>query len=148
MDIRKIKKIIDLINENDIDEIEIHEENESIRITSKQNVANLEQIRLASTQIVPAISSKQETVEEKIQEQVPKHLIKSPMVGTVYLASTPEAQNFVEVGQHVQAGDTLCLIEAMKMYNRIEADKPGKIVARLIENAQPVEYDQPLFEIA
>ena len=76
-----------------------------------------------------------------------KHMLRSPMVGSIYLAPTPGAKPFIEIGQHVEAGDTLCLIEAMKMFNQIEADRSGKVTARLVENASPVEFDQPLFII-
>ena len=145
MDIRKIKKIIDLVNENNIAELEVHEEKESIRVTLNKNMANLAPI----VQTFPSIT--QQTDAKQISEQLEKvdtrHSVKSPMVGSVYLSATPGAKNFVDIGQQVKAGDTLCLIEAMKMFNRIEADKSGTITARLVENAQPVEYGQPLFII-
>lgn len=142
MDIRKIKKIIDLVNENNIAELELHEEKESIRLSLNKGAAIVQ----PSAAIIP------QPGENPQVEQIPvsakeKHTVNSPMVGTVYLAATPEAKFFVDIGQQVQVGDTLCLIEAMKMFNRIEADKSGTITARLVENAQSVEYDQPLFVI-
>jgi acetyl-CoA carboxylase biotin carboxyl carrier protein len=146
MDIRKVKKLIDLVNENNIAEIEIHEEKESIRVTMNKQSANLAAIMPQSAPIMQQTEQKilSETKPEPI---IAKHTVNSPMVGTVYLSSTPGAKHFVDLGQHVKPGDTLCLIEAMKMFNRIEADKAGIITARLIENSQPVEYDQPLFII-
>ena len=146
MDLRKIKKLIDLVNETGIAELEIKEKEEAIRITfnKTQVINNSAPIVQTSAPIVQ--------LNEQINSQAPtpitnQHTIKSPMVGTIYLSSTPGAKNFVEVGQTVKAGDTLCLIEAMKMFNRIEADKTGVIVSRLAENGSPVEYDQPLFVI-
>ncbi len=148
MDIRKIKKIIDLVNENNIVELEIHEEKESIRVTLNKNNANFATIMHASTPITQQ-SDQKNLPEQSLKPELPdtKHTVKSPMVGSVYLSATPGSANFVDIGQQVKAGDTLCLIEAMKMFNRIEADKSGTITARLIENAQPVEYGQPLFVI-
>ena len=148
MDIRKLKKIIDLINENNISELEIHEEKESIRITSSKNIANFEPIMQTSVPIIQ--QSKQEALPDKTPLPDPnsnKHIVTSPMVGSVYLSATPGSKNFADVGQQVKAGDTLCLIEAMKMFNRIEADKSGTITEILVENAQAVEFDQSLFII-
>ncbi|EKE01100.1 MAG: acetyl-CoA carboxylase, biotin carboxyl carrier protein [uncultured bacterium] len=148
MDIRKIKKIIDLVNENNIAELEIHEEKESIRVTLNKNETNFATIMQASTPIIQQSEQKplieQSTKPESIDT---KHTVKSPMVGSVYLSATPGSAHFVDIGQQVKAGDTVCLIEAMKMFNRIEADKSGTVTARLVENAQPVEYGQPLFVI-
>ncbi|MBU0744678.1 MAG: acetyl-CoA carboxylase biotin carboxyl carrier protein [Gammaproteobacteria bacterium] len=149
MDIRKIKKLIDLINENNIAEIEIHEEKESVHIVlnSKQNMNLAPNVLECSpkTQIIEQISSNsQPTIQ---QDEKPKYTVNSPMVGSVYLSSAPGTQHFVEIGEKINIGDTLCLIEAMKMFNKIEADRSGTITARLVENAQPVEFDQPLFVI-
>lgn len=149
MDIRKIKKLIDLINENNIAEIEIREEKESIHIVLNKQNLNLVPNEQPS-------SSKIQTIEQNLPEDLKttmpdaskaKNTINSPMVGTVYLSATPGAKHFVEAGQKVKVGDTLCLIEAMKTYNKIEADKSGTITTRLVENSQPVEYNQPLFVI-
>jgi acetyl-CoA carboxylase biotin carboxyl carrier protein len=149
MDIRKIKKLIDLINENNIAEIEIKEEKESIHIILNKHNMNLmpnEQMFAPKIQVIEPILS-DESQSLKKEENKIKNTVKSPMVGTVYLSSTPGAKHFVDVGQKVKVGDTLCLIEAMKMFNKIEADRAGTIIARLVENAQPVEYNQPLFVI-
>ena len=145
MDIRKIKKLIDLINENNIAEIEIREEKESVHIIlNKQNINFVpnEQAFAPKMQIIePKLPAESQNIIDK------KNTLTSPMVGTVYLSSAPGAKHFVEVGQKVKVGETLCLIEAMKMFNKIEADRAGTITARLVENAQPVEYNQPLFVI-
>jgi acetyl-CoA carboxylase biotin carboxyl carrier protein len=149
VDIRKIKKLIDLINENNIAEIEIKEEKESIHIVlNKQNMDYVpnEQVIVPKRQMIEhPLSIDQQDIEKKTNGD--KDTINSPMVGTVYLSSAPGAKNFVEIGQKVKAGDTLCLIEAMKMFNKIEADRIGTVTALLVENAQPVEYNQPLFVI-
>lgn len=148
MDIRKIKKIIDLVNENNITELEIHEEKESIRVTLNKNDQHFATIMQTSSPIIQQTEQKPQLEQQNKTENIEtKHIIKSPMVGSVYLSTTPGAPHFVDVGQQVKAGDTVCLIEAMKMFNRIEADKSGTITARLVENAQPVEYGQPLFII-
>lgn len=144
MDIRKIKKLIDLISENNIAEIEINEEKESIHIVLNRQTANLVPNMQISAPIVSQIDQELPANVQKLKSDE-KDAVKSPMVGTVYLSSAPGTKNFVEIGQSVKVGDTLCLIEAMKMFNRIEADKAGTVVARLVENAQPVEYNQPLF---
>nr|WP_284185781.1 acetyl-CoA carboxylase biotin carboxyl carrier protein [Coxiella burnetii] len=150
VDIRKIKKLIELINETGVSEIEVKSGEESVRISRFPTQT------IAPT--VPSFAPPSETTFQKpaVAEKMPLkeaeeppegHRVKSPMVGTVYLAPTPGAKPFVEVGQRVSVGDTICLIEAMKMYNKIEADKSGVISARLVENEQPVEFDQPLFII-
>ena len=107
------------------------------------------QPQAVETAAAAPIPAAKETAEPPAETPAPieGHAVKSPMVGTVYLSSAPGEDAFVEVGQEVEVGDTLCLIEAMKMFNQIEADKAGKISARLVENGQPVEYDQPLFII-
>lgn len=156
MDIRKIKKLIELTNDTDIGEIEVKSGEESVRISRfPTQVTTLPVASFPSAVEDPP----QQPVEltEKAQSVVKKmnkaavahkgHSVNSPMVGTVYLAPIPDAKPFVEVGQYVSVGDTLCIIEAMKMFNKIEADKSGVINARLVENEQPVEFDQPLFII-
>lgn len=151
MDIRKIKKLIDLINETGIAEIEIHEGEEVVRITRQNTLQAAPMMPMQQIIAAPAISDNKPSSSDNKADNKPAlpsgHIIKAPMVGTAYLAPSPEAKVFVEIGQHVNAGETLCLIEAMKMFNQIEADKSGKITARLVESGQPVEFDQPLFVI-
>ncbi len=155
MDIRKIKKLIDLLNDSGIGEIEVTSGEESVRISRMPNNAPVTQIAPAPTMIQapqpanPTISNATAPSLAPTAEPEPHdgHTLESPMVGTVYLASTPGAKPFVEVGQHVNVGDTVCIIEAMKMFNQIEADRAGIISARLIENSEPVEYEQALFII-
>ena len=152
MDTRKIKKLIDLVKETGIGELEVKSGEESVRITCQGAMAP----SAAPTQpsIAPAAPQPKALTPEPASEPVtpkkevpPGHEVKSPMVGTVYISSTPGAAPFVKIGQHVDVGETLCLIEAMKMFNKIEADRAGTVSARLIENEAPVEYDQPLFII-
>lgn len=150
MDIRKIKKLIELIKETGVGEIEVKSGDDSVRISRMPNTPAATQIT-TTTPILqsPCTEEAPQEIHEKaktIIEETPEgHAVKAPMVGTVYLAATPGAKPFVDVGQHVAIGDTLCLIEAMKMFNKIEADKAGVVSARLVENGQPVEYDQSLF---
>lgn len=152
MDIRKVKKLIELLQETGIGEIEIKEGEESVRI-SRFGPANAGPVYSAPMNYAvpqtisppPAVAAASESRPEP--KAIEGHIVKSPMVGTVYLASAPGEKPFVEVGQYVKEGETLCVIEAMKMFNQIEADKTGVVSARLIENASPVEYDQSLFII-
>ena len=156
MDIRKVKKLIELLEESNIAEIEIHEGEESVRISRKTEAMPSPQYMPAygpgmyapmpATAAAPAIGQDSDLSDEK---QAPLgHVVTSPMVGTFYEAPSPGAKPFVEVGQQVNAGDTLCIIEAMKMLNQIESDKSGKITARLVDNGQPVEFGQDLFVIS
>lgn len=151
MDTRKIRKLIDLLNETGIAEIEIREGEESVRISrySSQLPPVMAQAPAQTpTQVVNATppTATAAPVEEKAAK-ANQHQLLSPMVGTFYVASSPGAKPFAEIGQRVKAGDVLCIIEAMKMLNQIEADKAGIITARLVENGQPVEFNQPLFTI-
>ena len=146
MDIRKVKKLIELLEESGIAEIEIHEGEESVRISrnSAAPVAPAPVAIAAPTAPAPvAAASTAAPAEEKIEG----HVLNSPMVGSFYRAPSPGAASFVDVGSKVSVGDTLCIIEAMKLLNQIEADKGGTIKAILVENGQPVEYNQPLFVI-
>lgn len=147
MDIRKIKKLIEIIEESDIAELEISEGEESVRISRYSSQAAPVAVAAAPAPVAatPAAVEVASAVPEAPQHQ--GHELKSPMVGTFYRSSSPGAKPFVEEGQSVSVGDTLCIIEAMKILNQIEADKSGKITKILVENAQPVEYDQPLFII-
>ncbi|MGD8999426.1 MAG: acetyl-CoA carboxylase biotin carboxyl carrier protein [Granulosicoccaceae bacterium] len=146
MDIRKVKKLIELLEESGIAEIEIKEGEESVRISrSSPNVAPVAAAMPAAPAAPAPVAAP--VAEEKAESVPAGHMVRSPMVGTFYRASSPGAKSFVEVGDTVSAGDTLCIIEAMKILNQIEADKSGKITAILVENGQPVEYDEPLFII-
>ena len=152
MDIRKVKKLIDLLDETGVYEIEIKEGEESVRISRAAPTGpQYSHVMMAPPSAAPAphVPAHTETAPAKKPEAAPdnRHTVKSPMVGTAYLSSTPGAKPFVEIGQTVQVGDTICLVEAMKMFNQIEADRAGKITARFIENGTPVEFDQPLFII-
>jgi acetyl-CoA carboxylase biotin carboxyl carrier protein len=150
MDIRKVKKLIELLEESNIAEIEIHEGEESVRIsrTGSAAVASPGYYPLPALPAAPAAAPAPATAETPAEPAAPAgHNVTSPMVGTFYEAPSPGAKPFVEVGQAVNVGDTLCIIEAMKMLNQIEADKAGKITAKLVDNGQPVEYGQPLFVI-
>jgi len=145
MDIRKVKKLIELLEESDVAEIEIHEGEESVRISRASSfAAPLLQQPVAAAPA--AVESSPEGVTSKPAEPE-GHLIRAPMVGTFYRAPSPGAKTFIEVGQRVDAGDTLCIIEAMKILNQIESDKAGVVQQILVENGQPVEYNEPLFVI-
>jgi acetyl-CoA carboxylase biotin carboxyl carrier protein len=150
MDIRKVKKLIELLEASGIAEIEIAEGEESVRISRyPQGQAPAPQAYFAPQGPVPA-SAPPAAGGEAATEQPPKsdgHEITAPMVGTFYAASSPGAKAFVDIGSTVEEGDTLCIIEAMKMMNPIEADVGGKIVSILVENGSPVEFGQPLFVI-
>jgi len=150
VDIRKIKKLIELLEESNLTEIEIVEGEESVRLiravqpVAAPMVAPVPLIEPPPVAAAPAVSPAEQEGEDEIPEG---ELVLAPMVGTFYGASSPEAEPFVSLGQTVGVGDTLCIIEAMKMFNQIEADVSGTVVAILAENGQPVEYDQPLFVI-
>ena len=144
MDIRKIKKLIEIIEESDIAELEIKEGEECIRI-SRYSAAPA-QIAYAPAP-VSALSAAPTVAAAPVEEKITGHVVKSPMVGTFYRSASPGTKVFVEIGHSVVVGDTLCIIEAMKILNQIEADKSGVISQILVDNAEPVEYGQPLFII-
>jgi acetyl-CoA carboxylase biotin carboxyl carrier protein len=157
MDLRKIKKLIDLLEESNLAEIEIKEGEESVRL-SRAPVAGyapapMQMIAPAPVAAAPAMPMQSPTEAStggtaKPGPALPEgHVLRSPMVGTFYASAAPDKPAFVSVGQQVKAGETLAIIEAMKMFNPIEADVAGTIVAVLGENGQPVEFDQPLFVI-
>ncbi len=146
MDIRKIKKLIEIIEESDIAELEIKEGEESIRISRYSAAPATVSYASAPVAAAPAIAISAATAP-LADEKIIGHAVKSPMVGTFYRAASPGTKVFAEVGQSVQVGDTLCIIEAMKILNQIESDKTGTITKVLVENAEPVEYGQPLFII-
>jgi acetyl-CoA carboxylase biotin carboxyl carrier protein len=148
MDMRKIKKLIELIQSTGVAEIEIREGEESVRITREVHTAA--PIMAQQPMIMPAAAPQPQAAAPAAPAAAPasdKHSLKAPMVGTVYLSPSPGAKALVEIGQTVKVGDVLCLIEAMKMFNQIEADKAGVVTARLVDNGTPVEYGQPLFVI-
>ena len=152
MDIRKIKKLIELVEESGIAELEISEGEESVRISrnfsGQVSVAPQMMMQPAQVQHVAAPVAAAAHAAAPAADAAPSgHLMRSPMVGSFYRSSSPEAKPFVEVGQHVNVGDTLCIVEAMKMMNQIESDKAGVIKAILVENGQAVEFDEPLFII-
>lgn len=152
MDIRKIKKLIELLEESGVSEIEIREGEESVRISRNmsaqmpvQSPVPAQQYFAPSSEPLPAATTPAPApapVEKKN-----KKTINSPMVGTFYRSPAPGANPFVELGQTVNEGDVICVIEAMKMFNQIEADKSGVIAEVLVENGQPIEYGQPLFAL-
>ena len=147
MDIRKVKKLIELLEESGIAEIEIHEGEESVRISRYAQNAAPQVVMQAPAAAAPAPAAAA-AAPAVAEPAVPAgHTVNSPMVGTFYRAPSPGAKAFVEVGQRVNVGDTLCIIEAMKMLNQIEADKAGVVTAILAENGGPVEFGQPLFVI-
>ena len=152
MDIRKIKKLIELVEESGIAELEISEGEESVRISrnfsGQVSVAPQMMMQPAQVQHAAAPVAAAAQAAAPAADAAPSgHLMRSPMVGSFYRSSSPEAQPFVEVGPHVNVGDTLCIVEAMKMMNQIESDKAGVIKAILVENGQAVEFDEPLFII-
>lgn len=147
MDIRKIKKLIELIEESDINELEIKEGEESVRIIRGGQV--IAAPTFAAAPVAPAAIAAVPAAAEAppASNELQGHVQRSPMVGTFYRSSAPGAKVFVEEGQHVNAGDVLCIVEAMKMMNQIEADKSGTIGAMLVADGEPVEFDQPMLTI-
>lgn len=153
MDLRKLKKLIDLVEESGIAELELTEGEEKVRI-SRQPAGQampyppyMPQMMHYAPPAAPAAPSAAPAAAEAAPPAIEGHVVKSPMVGTFYRAPSPDAKPFVEVGSSVSTGDTLCIIEAMKLLNEIEADHSGIIKAILVENGQPVEYGEPLFII-
>lgn len=154
VDIRKIKKLIELLEASDLTEIEITEDKESVRLSraSTYNAPAMPQhqaiapVPAVSAPAAPATASPEPQAAPE-STQAAGHAVESPMVGVFYTAASPDAKPFAEIGQSVAVGDTLCMVEAMKMFNQIEADKAGTITACLVENGEAVEYGQPLFII-
>ncbi|MEZ9233595.1 acetyl-CoA carboxylase biotin carboxyl carrier protein [Vibrio amylolyticus] len=151
MDIRKIKKLIELVEESGIAELEIAEGEESVRISRYGAAPAAAPVQYAAAPVAapaaPAPAAAPAAPVEAAPEVVSGHQVLSPMVGTFYGAPSPDAKPFVKVGQQVNAGDTICIVEAMKMMNQIEADKAGVVTAILVEDGNPVEFDQPLVVI-
>jgi len=151
MDIRKVKKLIELLDESGIAEIEINEGEESVRIsrypTSGPAMPMPMQQYAAPAPVAAAPVAVAETESTSVECAISGHSVNAPMVGTFYTAASPGAPDFCKVGDSVSEGDTVCIIEAMKILNQIEADKSGVVKAILVENAQPVEFGQPLIVI-
>jgi len=149
MDLRKIKSLIDLLENSSLAELEIVEGEESVRLT-RQSAAVLAAAPVMAaplaTTTAPVVA--EAPVEVEVEPEIPENeLVRSPMVGTFYAASSPDAEAFAKVGQQVSPGDPLCIIEAMKMFNQIESEVSGTIISVLVENGQPIEFDEPLFVI-
>jgi len=142
MDLRKLKKLIDLVQESGIAELEITEGEEKVKIV-KGGVVSVAAAQPVAIAAAPAAAATAAAPEPEPGQE--GHVVKAPMVGTFYRSPSPDAKVFVEVGQAVKEGDTICIIEAMKLMNEIEADASGVVKAILVENGQPVEYGQPLF---
>jgi acetyl-CoA carboxylase biotin carboxyl carrier protein len=152
MDLRKIKKLIELLEESGIDELEIKEGEESVRISRNRGPTGPVTYQMAAPVAAapvaaPAAPAAAPADAGKDDARRSGHALRSPMVGTFYRSPSPGSPVFVEVGSTVKVGDVICIIEAMKMMNQITADKAGKVEAILVENGQPVEFDQPLFTI-
>ncbi|MDH5433366.1 MAG: acetyl-CoA carboxylase biotin carboxyl carrier protein [Gammaproteobacteria bacterium] len=145
MDIRKVKKLIELLEESGVAEIEIKEGEESVRISRATGAVAAAPIQYTAAPAPVAAPSAPAVAASPAAEAVSGHQVKSPMVGTFYRSPSPGSKSFVEVGDKVNVGDTLCIIEAMKMMNQIECDKAGTVKAILIEDGEPVEFDEPLF---
>ncbi|NRP94557.1 Biotin carboxyl carrier protein of acetyl-CoA carboxylase [Marinobacterium sp. xm-g-59] len=151
MDIRKVKKLIELLEESNINEIEIKEGEESVRISRGGSIVAAP-VAAPAPVVAAAAPAAAPVAAPAAAEAAPAspagHTVNSPMVGTFYRSPAPSAPAFIEVGKTVKAGDVICIVEAMKMMNQIEADKSGVIEAILVEDGQPVEFDQPLVVIA
>lgn len=147
MDIRKIKKLIELLEESDIGEIEIKEGEESVRISRNSPAPVMMHAPMAPIASAAPAAAVHVEAEAPATVEQEGHAIKSPMVGTFYRSPSPESKSFIEVGQQVKVGDVLCIVEAMKMMNQIEADKAGTVGAILVADGEPVEFDQPMIMI-
>ena len=151
MDISKIQELIKLLEESTLSELEITEGKDSVRLSRSQPSAGFQPVVTVRPQITPSPTIEEPAPLLSASEPAKKadsgHTVHAPMVGTMYTSPSPEAPPFVTIGQTVKSGDTLCIIEAMKMFNEIESDKAGKVKAILVANGDPVEYDQPLFII-
>lgn len=149
MDIRKIKKLIELLEESNIGELEIREGEETVRI-SRNGVMPMMPASMTYAPAQPAVAPAPPApaAEPPAKPVITGHIVSSPMVGTFYRSPSPDSPAFVDVGKSVKVGDVLCIVEAMKMMNQIEADKAGVIQAILVEDGSPVEFDQPMFTIA
>lgn len=152
MDIRKIKKLIELLESSQLTELEIHEGEESVRLSRGGGAAppmvyQMPPAAPVSAPPIASVATAAASADGDTDDLPAGHQVRSPMVGTFYAAPSPNADPFVKIGDAVKSGDTLCIIEAMKMFNQIEADKAGTVIAVLVDSGQPVEFDQPLFII-
>jgi len=151
MDIRKVKKLIELLEESGIAEIEIKEGEESVRISRhsphSMHAPIMQYAAAPMAQMAPAAAASAPPAAAAPVPNKNEHTVTAPMVGTFYASASPGAKAFVDIGSEVNVGDTLCIIEAMKMMNQIESDKPGRVTAILAKNGEPVEFGQPLFII-
>ena len=151
MDLRKLKKLIDLVQESGISELEVTEGEEKVRIAKHYGAvaaAPMQQYMMPANMPVPGAAPAVSSVNLDDEDELPEgHVVKSPMVGTFYRSPSPGAEAFVQIGQAVKQGETLCIIEAMKLLNEIEADASGVVKAILVENGEPVEFGEPLFVI-
>jgi acetyl-CoA carboxylase biotin carboxyl carrier protein len=150
MDIRKVKKLIELLEESGISELEISEGEESVRISRHPRMAMQTPVAMGSAMVqgAPQIAAATPaTAAGEHKPRIDEHTVTSPMVGTYYSAASPGAKAFVEIGTEIKVGQILCIIEAMKMMNQIESDKAGRVTAVLAKNGEPVEFGQPLFII-
>ena len=154
MDLRKIKKLMELLEESGIAEIEVKEGEESIKLS--RNIASSANMQVPQIIQQPLQTSQHPTNQQASDKGVnavdnlkkeKRNTVNSPMVGTFYASASPESKPFVTIGQSVKKGDTLCILEAMKMMNQVQAESDGKIVEILVDNAEPVEFDQPLFDL-
>jgi acetyl-CoA carboxylase biotin carboxyl carrier protein len=155
MDIRKVKKLIELLEESNVAEIEIKEGEESVRISRVGNQSFMPQfsvpmphMQMPAAAPQPPAARPEESAAEPKSEVIKGHAVRSPMVGTFYRSPSPTSPPFAEVGKQVQVGDVICIVEAMKMMNQIQADKAGIISAILVDDGAPVEFDQPLISIS
>ena len=154
MDIRKVKKLIEMLEESNLEEIEIQEGEESVRLVKNKanNLVSNQPIYSSPTQTVevatPSSDAHEQVVKENTEDEDSGDLINSPMVGTFYASASPGSKPFISVGDHVNEGDVVCIVEAMKMMNEIKSEFSGKVLSVNVENSQPVEYGQALFEIS
>ena len=154
MDIRKVKKLIEMLEESNLEEIEIQEGEESVRLVKNKanNLVSNHPIHYSPAQTVevaaPSSDAHEQVVEENTEDEDSGDLINSPMVGTFYASASPGSKPFISVGDHVNEGDVVCIVEAMKMMNEIKSEFSGKVLSINVENSQPVEYGQALFEIS
>ena len=158
MDIKKVRKLIELLENSQVDELEVHEGEESIRVSRyAKNAVTLNSsttstfapnAQLSETPLSSHTTDTDGSMAKQGSQNLQGHIIKSPMVGTFYTAASPDSSPFVSVGQKINEGDVLCIVEAMKMMNQIKSEKSGTITSILPEDGQPVEYDQPLFTIS